>query len=91
MAKKTPQRNPIVTEATQDAYDKNAEHWTNEGNHNPGTPDDDVNPERMHGRQAARHGVQVDDNPHPHGTPGGRRIAWYLGWYDVRLAKFYVK
>ena len=52
---------------------------------NPGTPDDDVTPDRRQGRIAARAGRPDADNPYI----GMGRVEWYLGFYDVGLEKFF--
>jgi len=54
---------------------------------NPSTPDSQVSPGRLEGRRAARVGRLADENPHAGAKEG--RVDWYLGWYDVRLRKFY--
>jgi hypothetical protein len=56
------------------------------GHPNPGTPDDWVSLQRRMGRTAARDGRPVGANP----FPGAGRVDWYLGWYDVRLRRFYL-
>ena len=52
---------------------------------NPGTPDDDVPPERLQGRVAAREGRPDGANPYI----GMGRVDWYLGYYDVGLERFF--
>ncbi len=50
--------------------------------HNPGTPDDDVSPMRLEGRQAYR---KADESL----EPAQGRIEWWLGWYDEQLRRFF--
>ncbi len=61
---------------------------------NPGTPDALIPHVRLQGRKAAREGLSSEDCPYPGGLSIGgfsnQRGAWFLGWYDVRLAKFYI-
>lgn len=52
---------------------------------NPGTPDDEIPDDRLVGRIAARGGKSVDANPFVRAG----RVDWFLGWYDVRLERFY--
>lgn len=55
----------------------------------PGTPDSQVPRQRRAGRLAARRGAK--DCPHTlcEGSANDR-TQWWLGWYDVRLARFFV-
>ena len=52
--------------------------------HNPGTPDDDLQPERLQGRLAYRAKMRPEA---PFSIKD--RIAWYDGWFDEPLGMFY--
>ena len=53
--------------------------------HNPGTPDDDVPPMRLKGRQAYRDDDKASVPVHDQAG----KIEWWLGWYDERLRRFF--
>jgi len=57
----------------------------------PGTPDAEVCIVRRMGRAAARQGPPDTDCPYGHaGSLNNNRVQWMLGYYDVRLERFYL-
>jgi hypothetical protein len=56
----------------------------------PGTPDAEVCIVRRMGRAAARQELPDTECPYEHtGSLNNNRVQWMLGFYDVRLERFY--